>query len=140
MKSCRKCGVEKELSEYYRHAQMKDGHLNICKPCTRARVADHRERNLDRIREYDRGRGSRQGPEYFKEYRQKFPKKYKANVMINNALRSGKMRKKPCEVCGGGRRIEAHHDDYDYPLEVRWLCSAHHKQWHRDNGPGLNGE
>lgn len=30
------------------------------------------------------------------------------------------------ENCKG--RIEAHHDDYDKRLEVRWLCAHHHSQ------------
>jgi 5-methylcytosine-specific restriction endonuclease McrA len=35
-KACRGCGVEKELSEFYKHPQMADGHLNYCKVCRRA--------------------------------------------------------------------------------------------------------
>lgn len=45
-----------------------------------------------------------------------------------------------CEVCGGtycfadGRTaIQAHHDDYDLPLTVRWLCQKCHHQWHKNN-------
>jgi hypothetical protein len=41
MKKCFKCGVEKPLSEYYQHRQMGDGHLNKCKSCTRADVANN---------------------------------------------------------------------------------------------------
>lgn len=42
-KVCFKCRDEKPLTDYYKHKQMGDGHLNKCKVCTKR---DVREREL----------------------------------------------------------------------------------------------
>lgn len=136
-KKCFKCGAEKPLTEFYKHRKMSDGHLNKCKECTKKDTTKNRWDNISEKREYDRERGNRQDPEYLKSWRNKFPVKYKAHNSLNNALRDGKIEKSPCEICGNEKSV-AHHDDYNKPLSVRWLCQAHHKQWHRDNGEGLN--
>ena len=47
-------------------------------------------------------------------------------------LRVGNIQKKPCEICGSMENLEAHHDDYSKPLQVRWLCRRHHKQLHKE--------
>lgn len=37
-----------------------------------------------------------------------------------------------CEGCGNrARRLQAHHKDYDKPLEVVWLCRQCHGLAHR---------
>ena len=136
-KKCFKCGEVKSLSEFYKHKQMKDGHVNKCKECNLNDVASHRLKNIDKIRAYDRGRGNRRDEGYTKEWREKYPKKYKAHNLVNNHKRAGNISELPCEVCNE-LRVVAHHDDYDKPLNIRWLCYAHHSQWHVENGEGLN--
>lgn len=42
MKVCYKCGLEKELTEFYRHSQMKDRRLNQCRSCSKAAVDEWR--------------------------------------------------------------------------------------------------
>lgn len=138
MKKCFKCGQEKHLSDFYKHKNMPDGHVNKCKECNKIDVRENRKSKIDYYREYDRDRGNRQKPNYFAEYREKFPNKYKAHTMVNNAIRDGRLHKEPCVVCGSDIRLHAHHDDYLKPLNIRWLCAVHHKQWHKENGEALN--
>lgn len=136
-KKCSKCGLVKPYSEYYRHSKMADGYLNKCKECHKTDVKINRNGNLERYRAYDRDRGNRQSMEYVQRYREENPKKYKAHNAVNNAIRDGKLLPLPCEECGDPNS-HGHHDDYDNPLSVRWLCAAHHKVWHTVHGEGLN--
>jgi hypothetical protein len=137
-KKCFKCGETKDLSEFYKHAGMKDGRVNKCKGCNKLDVRTNRKSKVDYYREYDKVRGNRQTKEYRAEYIKKSPVAYKAKNIVNNAIRDKKLFRKPCEVCGINEQIHAHHDDYLEPLNVRWLCAAHHSQWHSKNGPGKN--
>jgi hypothetical protein len=139
MKTCFKCKEEKPLSEFYKHKQMGDGYLGKCKECTKKDAIDHRNDNLEKIREYDRQRGKlphrlKLSTQTTKRIRKQFPLKYKAQTVVNHAVKAGKLIKP--EICSScdkkGRQIEGHHDDYNKPLEVTWLCSACHKQLHRD--------
>ena len=139
-KQCFKCKKEKDLSEFYKHKQMKDGHLNKCKECNKIDAINTRNAKIEHYREYDRKRGNRQDNQYRSEYRDKYPNKYKAHNMVNNAIKSGKLFHEPCEVCHTVDNVHAHHDDYLKPLNIRWLCAAHHSQWHRDNGEALNAK
>jgi hypothetical protein len=137
-KTCFKCGETKPLAAFYKHKAMADGHLNKCKECTKKDADKHRSENLDKIREYDRNRGNRLPDGYNKEYRKKYPNKYRAHNIVNNAIRGGKLFREPCEICGTTESAHAHHDDYAKPLNVRWLCAAHHQQWHAKNGEAAN--
>jgi hypothetical protein len=57
--------------------------------------------------------------------------KHQARLAVYSEIRAGRLEKGECEVgigCTG--RIEAHHDDYERPLEIRWLCKRHHMLLH----------
>jgi hypothetical protein len=59
------------------------------------------------------------------KWRKKNPIKHKAHRAVYTALRSGFIKKSPCEICGD-KKVEAHHIDYEKPLDVIWYCKTHH--------------
>jgi len=151
-KWCRQCERDVRRADYYRHPRTADGLLAVCKSCHRANVKANREANADRYREYERGRanlphrlearaaylqtpeGRQRSNEAKRRFTARYPFKKKASEMVNNAVRDGKIQRQPCEKCGNPK-AQAHHDDYSKPLDVRWLCTAHHAEWHRHNEP-----
>lgn len=156
MKTCMKCGIPKPLDEYYKHPKMADGRLNKCKECTKKDVKKNRDDNGDHYRDYDKqralhpdrvkarevyakGKGKEKADAAKQRYIERNPKKRAAHIAVGNALRDGHLAKQPCEKCGS-LDVHAHHDDYDEPLTVRFLCPKHHQEWHDLHGEGLNPE
>ena len=132
-KRCFKCMCEKPLEDFYKHVAMGDGHSGKCKDCTKVDALRHRQENLEKIRSYDRMRASMPHRianriRIVAEYVERFPNRKKANTAVGNAVRDGRIKKQPCWACG--EKAVAHHPDYDRPLDVVWLCQAHHKQTH----------
>ncbi len=129
-KSCFKCGEAKPLSAFYRHPMMGDGHLNKCKECTKNDVSQNRTKRVDYYREYDRRRGNRQTDFDRWWYQLTNPKKVRAHREVNRERKAGRLAKAPCMICGA-ENVHAHHDNYARPLDVVWLCPAHHKERHK---------
>jgi hypothetical protein len=64
------------------------------------------------------------------KWRANNPKATWAHAALRSAVKRGLVTALPCEVCGA-EPADAHHDDYDRPMSVRWLCRGHHKAAHR---------
>lgn len=158
-KVCFKCNVDQPLENFYKHSGMADGRLNKCIFCAKKDAIETRNKNLDYYLEYDRSRSNK--PERIKA-RESYSKtekgmaahrkakekwvesnviKRSASIIVGNAVRDGKLIKPSfCSCCGNTNKVlHGHHDDYAYPLSVRWLCSKCHTAWHKENGSGLNG-
>ena len=134
-KTCFKCGGEKPLADFYTHPRMADGHLNKCKECTKKDSKRSYETQRSTVQEYDKRREAR--PErrrakrrYQQAARKRHPERFKARAKVNNAIRDGKLERKPCQQCGTTLRVQAHHADYTKPFEVEWLCFPCHRQEH----------
>ncbi len=64
-----------------------------------------------------------------------------AQNLLETAIKQGVIqRRDTCEQCGssgrmkdGRSKVQAHHCDYNKPLEVLWLCQKCHHIWHKNN-------
>lgn len=113
--NCKKCNGE---------SQIKPGQTKRCKPCASRRAIEWQKNNVEKRRATDRRTKKRMyaNPEKYQEF------------LARQAVYLAKLPKKPCEVCGQ-IKAQAHHDDYNKPLDVRWLCHQHHVEWHGKNEP-----
>lgn len=69
-----------------------------------------------------------------KRYRERHPEKARAHNLVGLAVFHGKLQKPShCEGCGQPfekAKLQGHHEDYERPLEVEWLCLSCHRKRH----------
>ncbi len=156
-KKCFKCGKVKPLSEFYKHKQMLDGHLNKCKECTKEDVRANYVKDIEKSREKERVRNNTKerveyrrvlaekreklDPEKYRLAKKRYNQKYRdqnrqkdrARSIVFYNVSTGKI-KNPCicQRCGAGGYIEGHHEDYSKPLDITWLCDSCHKERHKE--------
>lgn len=135
-KECFKCNTVKPLEDFYKHPQMPDGHVNKCKECNKNDVTAHRNKNLEKVREYDRARGKeperiKAAAEITRAWRAEDLRRQVAHSSVARAVKNGTLARQPCCRCGAEKTV-AHHEDYDKPLEVVWFCQPCHKQRHKE--------
>lgn len=138
---CNSCLCEKSLADFYASNKTR------CKECVKASVTAHRIANIEKVRAYDRARGSlahrvAARDEYKKtaggklrhvaanaRWMKAHPERKRAASLVKKALMRGKLSRLPCLVCGA-EKVEGHHPDYSAPLSVMWLCNPHHRAAH----------
>lgn len=140
---CQSCMRSLEPSAFYASNQSR------CKECVKASVLENRLKNADYYKAYDRSRANLphrvkarlkyQQTDAFRISHAVSTKRWdaanairkRAIIAVNNAVRDKRLQPQPCFVCGGV--AQAHHPAYSAPLDVSWLCSAHHAQLHAEH-------
>lgn len=83
---------------------------------------------------------SQKGNKRFREYQNKYSirktkegdKRYIARKILNLAIKSGMMvRPNNCSICRLQIMVEGHHEDYNKPLDIIWVCKNCHWEIHR---------
>ena len=138
-KKCRQCKEIKPTSDFFKRKKSLDGLKSHCKVCDRKYVAKYYYKNIEKRKsdsaKYNRVNMSKIIERNLKD-KVKNPHKWKARQDLRNAVKQGKIIKPiDCEMsdissaCFG--RLQAHHENYNKPLKVKWLCLKHHKYIHR---------
>ena len=158
MKACKGCGVVKPLDLFHKQPKTKDGHVNYCISCVSEKRKVFRQNNKELLSERDRARSKdpkriARHKEYLKKYlmtergkevrkksldnyNNRYPLRKAAHTLTSRAIAKGKLiNPKVCSECNSTETIQAHHDDYTKPFDVRWLCLGCHTKWHRENKP-----
>ncbi len=133
MKTCTRCKLEKSLDNFNKEKKGKYGVKSRCKRCANFLAMEIMKTSKKCIATR---KAYRKSPEYKQRHaermrlnRGKYRYKDRARQAVSAALRKKKLIKEPCEICGEVK-VEAHHDDYNNRLAVRWLCVKHHKELH----------
>lgn len=143
-KECPKCKIYKRFSEYHHKS---NGLGFYCKEChNEMNRKSHRKNNKDPEHYFNRlnrmtlsDAERKSNPLYVKtkrntnpnkRYQRDNPEKCRAYNKVSYNLKRGYIIKEPCAICGE-LNVQAHHEDYSKPLDVVWLCKAHHMEIHR---------
>lgn len=127
-KKCIICNLEKVVSEYYKHKQMGDGHLNKCKECCKSQ-SNVRYKKLYQSDEFVEKERQRQRDKYKRlDYYHKHAKNKQNKPWINTSIYKGLHKKLNCE-----KGYELHHWNYndEYLEDVIILDISSHRRIHR---------
>lgn len=136
IKECGKCHETKSVDEFHRNRTKKDGYTDWCKVCDSARKRKWNSENAER-RQFVAKHYNETHPESSKKAITKWaksnPQHYGIRKKLFRAVASGKLVKPDaCSECGTVGRVVGHHEDYDKPLNVQWVCSRCHYAIHEE--------
>jgi len=120
-KICPSCKVMKPLEAYYIVPNATHRRSTLCMPC---------EREYKHTYSLTDG-GTIVKRRTAKKMKQKYPEKHSARAKLRYAVKTGKIIKPvECENCSNVLPLHGHHEDYDKPLDVKWLCTICHLDAH----------
>lgn len=153
MRKCKICGETKNTEDFYscNKVSCKECHKKrtvlwqknnpqkfkecVTKQIAKRRVSPtYRKKQAEYYRKWYKIKGrkrTKRDRELINLWRKLNPEKCRARSLVYVALKSGKLKKpKHCSNCGLERKLLAHHDDYEFPLKIRWLCYSCHQKLH----------
>ena len=100
---------------FSRDIRRKHGVSSHCKSCK----SEYRKNNKEKLNESQRKR---------RNNNEEYARKQRVRNTLYSEIRAGRLtHPQLCERCGAKSKVEAHHEDYNKPLDVIWLrVDCHH--------------
>jgi hypothetical protein len=140
---CPVCGTAKSYDQFNRHHRKgphEPWNFRQCKECAhKAYTERYANPNRRAVLNESSNNWKKENPDKHaalaREYRKRHPEKITAQNRLNYAIKKGLVKRLPCEICGSGDRVHAHHVSYDPKdwYNVQWLCHVCHKLMHTDS-------
>jgi hypothetical protein len=153
MKRCSKCEVEKSEDCFWRRNNRSSGVNSECKECAarrrtkrysenkvlfRAKRKEYYAKNREKLcaSQVEGQKGNVKYRKYQNSYlikkKKTGDKKFIARYMLHLAVKTGMIiRESKCTQCLIEGKVEGHHEDYNKPLDVIWLCTQCHRALHQ---------
>lgn len=112
IKICKKCKLEKPLTEFYKELLSKDGRASSCKKCKEERKDVRKRSAREKI--------------YYEKNKNKKLARVAARKKYENILNDLKCSVINCKLLCE----ELHHLNYNFPIDVVPLCQKHHSWFH----------
>lgn len=136
MKICTECKVEKPVSAFSKQTAAKDNLQRWCKTCNRLhqQTPEGKAAHQKSHKKYYQSEAGKATHRRSSEVqRSAHPDRIKARQTLYHAINSGRIKRpSTCEECSKKRFVHGHHEDYNKPLDVDWLCIKCHNKLHEE--------
>jgi hypothetical protein len=150
-KTCSKCKIEKNLEDFAKSKSNDSFGRNYkCKECKNndyriKRLLNPKEENRKRNQWYEQkllkdpdfwkkryARRKEKVKEANRNYERSNKLQRNARTKLNREVKKGNIHKpENCTLCKEIKKLEAHHEDYNFALNVMWLCIGCHNRLHK---------
>lgn len=110
-KICSICGMEKDITEYHRKADERDGHKKICKICASKKGKEYRKDNPERYTRWDH--------EHYLKRKESCLKKISSSLV--EAVTNG-ITRKTCSICGEEKDVGDFYSKPDTSDGLSTIC------------------
>lgn len=126
-KKCPRCKDLKLTTEFYKNEAYSNGLDSWCIDCRKevyknySKTDDGKKSHAKKMSKYRVKRNAEFKAKYGYTYDNIMQMARKSNPVLE-----------PCELCYSTKGVQRHHDNYNDPEDVRFLCRKHHKEAHDD--------